>query len=149
VPPAGARRRQTRAILGCAVSKERVEIARQGIEAWNRHDFELGARHLAPDVEWVPASPAAVERPVYRGHDEVAQGFDAIWETWEVFEFREQEIRDLGESVLWLGRVHARGGASQIELDQEFANHLVFAGDQVVRIQGFVSWQEAFAALGL
>ena len=25
------------------MSQERVEIVRQGIEAWNRHDFELGA----------------------------------------------------------------------------------------------------------
>jgi ketosteroid isomerase-like protein len=131
------------------MSQERVEITRQGIEAWNRHDFELGARHLAADVEWLPASPAAVERSLYRGHDEVARGFNAIWETWDLFEFEEHEIRDLGDSVLWLGRVHARGGASQLELDQEFANHLVFSGDKVVRIQGFLSWQDAFAAVGL
>jgi ketosteroid isomerase-like protein len=130
------------------MSQERVEIVRQGIEAWNRHDFDLGARHLARDVEWLPASPAAVERAMYRGHEEVARGFDAIWETWDVFEFQEQEIRDLGDSVLWLGKVHARGGASQIEYDQEFANHLVFKGDKVVRIQGFLSWQEALDAVG-
>jgi ketosteroid isomerase-like protein len=130
------------------VSQERVEIVRQGIEAWNRHDFELGVRHLAPDVEWVPASPAAVERSVYRGHEEVARGFNAIWETWDVFEFEEKEVRDLGESVLWLGTVHMRGGASQLTVDQEWANLLVFSGDQVVRVQGFRSWQEALAAAG-
>jgi hypothetical protein len=130
------------------MSQERVEIARQGIEAWNRHDFEMGIRHLAPDVEWLPASPAAVERAVYRGVDEVARGFNAIWETWDVFQFEEREIRDLGDSVLWLGTVHMRGGASQVELDQEFANHLVFSGDKVVRVQGFLSWQDALAAVG-
>jgi ketosteroid isomerase-like protein len=131
------------------VSQERVEIVREGIEAWNRHDFELGVRHLAPDVEWMPASPAAVERSVYRGVDEIARGFDAIWETWDVFEFEEQEIRELGDSVLWLGRVHARGGTSQLELDQEFGNVLLFSGDKIVRIQGFLSWEEASAAAGL
>jgi ketosteroid isomerase-like protein len=130
------------------MSQERVEIARQGIEAWNRHDFEMGIRHLAPDVEWLPASPAAVERAVYRGVDEVARGFNAIWETWDVFQFEEREIRDLGDSVLWLGTVHMRGGASQVELEQEFANHLVFSGDKVVRVQGFLSWQDALAAVG-
>jgi ketosteroid isomerase-like protein len=129
------------------MSQERVEIVRQGIEAWNRHDFELGVRHLAPDVEWVPASPAAVERSVYRGTDEVAQGFNAIWDSWDVFEFKEHEIRDLGDSVLWLGIVHMRGSASQIELDQEFANHLVFEGDKVIRVKGFRSWQEAIDAV--
>ncbi|MEA2417883.1 MAG: hypothetical protein QOE60_89 [Thermoleophilaceae bacterium] len=128
------------------MTKDRVEIVREGIEAWNRHDIEMGIHHLAPDVEWLPASPAAVERSVYRGHDEVASGFGGIWETWDVFEFEEREIRDLGESVLWMGVVHMRGSASQIELDQEFANHVVFAGDKIVRVEGFRSWQEAIDA---
>ena len=127
------------------MSQERVEIARQGIAAWNAHDFEMGARHLAPEVEWVPASPAAVELAVYRGLDEISRGFDAIWETWDVFHFEEQEIRDMGDSVVWLGTVHMRGGASQVELDQEFASRLVFSGDKVVRIEGYTSWREALA----
>jgi ketosteroid isomerase-like protein len=130
------------------MSQERVEIVRQGIEAWNQHDLDMGIRHLAPDVEWVPASPAAVERSVYRGHDEVRSGFAGIWDTWDVFQFEEREIRDLGDSVVWLGIVHMRGGASQIELDQEFANRLVFAGDKIVRVEGFRSWQEAIDAAG-
>ena len=130
------------------MSQERVEIARAGIEAWNRHDFELGARHLADDIEWVPASPAAVEQPVYHGVDEVARGFNEIWDTWDLWEFQEHEIRDLGDSVLWLGSVHMRGGASQVELEQEAANLLTFSGDEVVRVQGFRSWDEAIAAAG-
>jgi ketosteroid isomerase-like protein len=129
------------------MSQERVEIARQGIEAWNRHDFDLGARHLAADVEWLPASPAAVERSVYRGLDEVAQGFNAIWETWELFEFEEQEVHEVGDSVVWLGHVRARGGASQVELRQPIANVLTFTGDKVARIQGFLTWEEALASV--
>jgi ketosteroid isomerase-like protein len=129
------------------MSQERVEIARQGVKAWNQHNFELAAHHLSPDVEWVPASPAAVEQAVYHGLDEVARGFNAIWDTWEVFEFQEREIQDLGDEVLWLGVVHARGGASSVELDQEFATHLSFAGDKVVRIRGFLSWQDALEAV--
>jgi ketosteroid isomerase-like protein len=130
------------------MSQRKVEMVREGIEAWNRHDFELGAHHLAEDVEWVPASPAAVEQPVYRGVDEVARGFNEIWDTWDLWEFREHDIRDLGDSVLWLGRVHMRGGASQVELEQEAANLLDFAGDKIVRVRGFRSWQEAIDAAG-
>jgi ketosteroid isomerase-like protein len=130
------------------MSQERVEIVRQGIEAWNRHDFELGAHNLAADVEWVPASPAAVEQPIYRGVDEVARGFNEIWDTWDLWEFREHDVRDLGDSVLWLGHVHMRGGASQVELDQEAANLLDFAGDKIVRVRGFRSWREAIEAAG-
>ena len=124
-------------------------MVRHGIEAWNRHDFEFGADNLADDIEWVPASPAAVEQAVYHGKDAVARAFDQLWDTWDLWEFEEQEIRDLGDKVLWLGRVHIRGGASQVELVQEAANLLVFEGDQVVRVQGFRSWQDALAAAGL
>jgi hypothetical protein len=129
------------------MSQERVDIARQGVDAWNQHNFELAAHHLSADVEWLPASPAAVDQAVYRGLDEVARGFNAIWDTWEVFEFEEREIRDLGDEVLWLGMVHARGSASSVELDQEFATHLSFSGDKVVRIRGFLSWQDALDAV--
>jgi ketosteroid isomerase-like protein len=128
------------------MSQERVEIVRQGIEAWNRHDFELGADSLADDVEWVPASPAAVEQPVYHGKDAVARAFNPLWDTWDLWEFEELEIRDLGDKVVWLGRVHMRGGASQVELVQEAANLLDFAGDKIVRVRGFRSWQEAIEA---
>src|SRR4051794_5043027 len=48
------------------MSQERIEIVRKGIEAWNGHDIDLGLSYLAEDVEWKPASPAAVERSVYR-----------------------------------------------------------------------------------
>ena len=89
----------------------------EGIEAWNQHDADLWLKNAAPDVEWMPAGPAAVEGTVYRGHDEVASGFTEIWQTWDVFHLEEAQ-RDLGDSVLWLGRVKMRGGASQIDLDR-------------------------------
>ena len=130
------------------MSQERVESVRKGIEAWNRHDFEHGADLLADDLEWVPASPAAVEQPVYHGKDAVEQAFNMIWDTWDLWEFEEHEIREVGESVLWLGRVHMRGGASQVELVQDAANLLDFEGGKVVRVRGFRSWQEAIDAAG-
>src|SRR6187551_468688 len=121
-----------------AMSQENVEIVRQGIEAWNQHDADLWLSYAAPDVEWLPAGPAAVERTVYRGHDEVASGFAAIWETWDLFQLEEAQIRDLGDSVLWLGRVKMRGSASQIPLDQEFAAHTRLRDGQVITVRTFL-----------
>ena len=123
-------------------------MVRKGIEAWNSHDFEFGAHLLADDLDWVPASTAAVEQPVYHGKAAVARAFTELWDTWDMWEFVELEIRALGDQVLWLGRVHMRGGASQVELVQEAANLLDFAGEQVVRVRGFRSWQEATEAAG-
>jgi ketosteroid isomerase-like protein len=131
------------------MSRENVEIVRRALEAWNQRDGDLALSYLATEIEWEPASPAAVERSVYRGHDEVSSAAAALWETWEVFRFDETEIRDLGDTILWLGHVHVKGGASHVELDQEFANHYLVRSGKIVRAKAFLSWQEGLEAAGL
>jgi ketosteroid isomerase-like protein len=126
-----------------------VELVRNGIAAWNRRDAALWLTYAAPQIEWVPAGPAAVESAVYNGYDEVSRGLAAVWDTWEVFEFVESEVRALGDSVLWLGHVTMRGGTSHVELDQEFALHSLLSDGKFIRIQAFLSWREALDALGL
>jgi hypothetical protein len=126
-----------------------VEIVREGIEAWNRRDADLWLTYAAPEIEWRPAGPAAVERSVYRGREEVARGFESVWQTWEQFQFEESEVQDLDESVLWLGSVKMRGTASHVELDQEFAVCFLLRARKVVTVQAFLTWQEAREAVGL
>src|SRR3954451_2728065 len=132
-----------------AMSQENVEVVRRGIEAWNQHDADLWLSDAAPEVEWMPAGPATVERTVYRGYEEVATGFAAVFETWEEFRCQESEVRDLGDSVLWLGRVKMKGGASHVELDQEFAFHAVLRDGKVTAVRSFLAWEEALEAAGL
>ena len=79
----------------------------------------------------------------------MARGYASVWETWDVFEFHEQETRDLGDWVLWLGRVKMRGSASQVELDQEFAVHGLVHDGKLSRILTFLLWREALEAAGL
>jgi ketosteroid isomerase-like protein len=131
------------------MSQENVELVLKGVEAWNRRDAALWLSYAAPEVEWMPAGPAAVERAVYRGHEEVASGLEGVWETWEEFRLEESEIRDLGQSVLWLGRVKMRGRASHVELDQEFAALSELRGGKVVKVQAFLAWRDAVEAAGL
>jgi ketosteroid isomerase-like protein len=131
------------------MSQANVELLRKGIDAWNRREADLWLSYAAPEIEWLPAGPAAVERSVYRGYDEVASGFASAWETWDLFEFEESEIRDLGDSVLWLGRVKMRGSTSHVELDQEFAVHALVRDGKLIRVLTLLSWQEALKAVGL
>jgi len=121
---------------------------RRVLEAWNRRDADLGRADLAPDIEWKPASATAVEDTVYRGYDEVAAATTALWETWDVFRFDEDEIRDLGSSIVWLGHVHIRGSASRVELNQEFGIHCSMRGDKLARAESFLSWNQALEAAG-
>ena len=131
------------------MSQQNVEVVRSGIEAWNRRDGELWLSYAMPEIEWIPADPAAVERSVYRGHAEAASGFESVWQAWEEFRFEESEVRNLAGSVLWLGRVKMRGTASHVALDQEFALHFVLRDGKFVTVRAFLAWHEALADVGL
>jgi ketosteroid isomerase-like protein len=131
------------------MSRENVEVVRQLVEAFNQRDLAAMTRWFAPEVEWEPGGPAAVEHALYRGRDEVSSGFAATWETWEVFRVKESAVRDLGDSVMWLGEAQMRGGTSHVEFDQPFAIHFLVEGGKVVRFRGFSGWQEALEAAGL
>jgi ketosteroid isomerase-like protein len=130
------------------VSQQNVEVMEQGIDAWNKRDTDRWISYAAPEVEWMPAGPAAVERTVYRGHEAVVSGLAAVWETWDTFEFRDGTLRDLGDSVLWLGYVQMRGGASGIDLRQEFAILGLLREGKMIRVSSFLTWEEALAAAG-
>ena len=131
------------------MSGQNVEVVRQLVEAFNRRDLGAMTQRFAPEVEWEPAGPAAVERARYRGSDEVASAFAATWETWEVFHAEESEVRDLDDSVVWLGRARLRGATSQVDFDQPFAVHFLVQGGKIVRFRGFLTWQDALEAAGL
>lgn len=129
--------------------EENVPLVRQFVQSFNRRDLAAMSQRFDPEIEWTPGGPAAVERAVYQGRDEVSDGFAATWETWDVFHLQEREVRDLGDSLVWLGRARLRGGdASHVEVDQEFAIHFLVHGGKIVRFRGFREWQEALEAAG-
>jgi ketosteroid isomerase-like protein len=128
------------------MSAQNVQVVRDLVQAFNQRDLAAMTQWMAPEVEWQPGGPAAVERSLYRGRDEVSDGFAATWETWEVFHVEESEVRDQGDSVVWLGSAQMRG---HVEVDQEFAIHFLLRGGEIVRFRGFPTWQEALEAAGL
>ena len=131
------------------MSEANVELVRGALDAWNRREPDIWERYAAEDFEWIPAGPVAVERGVYRGRDEAGRGVTAAFETWDLFEFTGDDVRDLGDAALWLERLRTRGGASGVELEREFALHFQIADGRFTRVRGHASWDEALAAAGL
>ncbi len=131
------------------MSQENVKLVRKSIEAWNQRDRETLMSYTTSDVQWDAGGPAAVEQPFYEGRDELARGTEALWETWEEFRLQETEVRDLGDSVLWMGRMQLKGGTSLVELDQEFAIRFSVRDGEIARGKAFLSIQEAVEAAGL
>ena len=71
------------------MSQEDVEAVRQLVQAFNLRDLPAVTQWFEAEIEWMPGGPAAVERRVYRGLDEVSGGFATTWETWEEFRLEE------------------------------------------------------------
>ena len=51
--------------------------------------------------------------------------------------------------MLWMGRMRLKGGASRVELDQEFAIRFSVRDREITRGKAFLSIQEALEAVGL
>jgi ketosteroid isomerase-like protein len=131
------------------MSQENVEIARELVDLVVRRDTEAALPYLDPEGEFQSAIIGAAEGITYRGH----QGFrDWMAESAAAFEelrVDAEEYRDLGDDVLMIGRLHARGRESGVEIDSPTAWIYTFRGGRMVWARGYLNIQEALEAAGL
>ena len=141
-----------RAILP-AVSQKNVETVQRAHAAWNTDDLDALLAEIHADLEWytgLEPSLAAGEAATYRGHD----GMREAWReyrggAWTRATTRAQEIRDLGESVLWLGHVVLTARTMGIDFSSELARVFEFQAKKIVRIRDFMTHAEGLEAAGL
>jgi ketosteroid isomerase-like protein len=134
------------------MSQENVETCRQGLEAWERGDFESWLTTTDPTVEWHTAIERLVEgtESFYRGHE----GMRALWHFYrtelENFQIEVQELRDLEDDrVLLLGHLRWRGAASGIEVESPLGMVLTYRGGKLVQSIDYLSHREVLEAVGL
>ena len=134
------------------MSQKNVEIARRCYDAWNRDDLEAFLAELDPECVWHTAIEGSAEGDtmMYRGHDGVRQ----VWRDYRGgvfsrFESWESEVLDLGDSVLRLGRFRVTGRTSGVEMESEFAQHVVIRDGLIVSSRDYLSHAEALEAAGL
>jgi ketosteroid isomerase-like protein len=105
------------------MSQENVELFRKGIEAYNRRDIEAMLVIWHPEAEWYPF-------------------------TFEEIEASVEEVRDLGDTVLALGRLRARF-RSGVALDSEIGWLTRYRDGLGVWGRAYQSHAEALEAAGL
>jgi ketosteroid isomerase-like protein len=125
--------------------------AQLGFEALNRDDVEAAFLLYHPDVELIVP-------PDYRGlgFDPGVRGLEGRksaerrWiADWGKLRYEFEEIIDLGDRVLLVGRIKSSGPSSGAPVDNEFAEIFTFAAGRVIREQAFFSHGEALKAAGL
>jgi ketosteroid isomerase-like protein len=128
------------------MSEENVQLARDGFEAWLQRDFDRLDEMCVSDFEFVPAIAAGVDGGSLRGRDEIEHFFEGLDEIWETFRIDTNEFRAVGERVLGLGHVTAKGRVSGLELDQPIFTVLSIRDGKLVRMQSFLDEQAALEA---
>jgi len=130
------------------MSRENVELVRQGYAAWNNGDMHAMLAILHPDVEFTTSGVFPGLNPVYRGHD----GFRKFWrdfpDMWESILVSVDELRDCGERVLALVAFDARG-RDGLEVGRQVGTVWAFRDGLTVRVENYASWTEALEAAGL
>jgi ketosteroid isomerase-like protein len=124
------------------MSEENVENFKRGADAWNRDDYDAWIDQFDPEVEWF----ALME--VYRGH----AGARQAWESFKgdmKLTVRFDDIRDLGESVLALGKLKGIGHTTGLNVGGELAQLLTYRDGKVVSARDFGSHADGLAAAGL
>jgi ketosteroid isomerase-like protein len=134
------------------MSQENVEIARRTFDAWVRDDLDAFLAEIDPEVVWHTAIEGMAEgdETVYRGHDGVRQiGKDYRGEVFSRMEAWEDELLDLGSSVLRLGHLRVTGRTSGMEVESEFAQHVVMRDGLIISSRDYLNHAEALEAAGL
>ncbi len=131
------------------MSGENVEAVKAFFAAFAERDFEAGARLLDPGLKVRPAIVGGPEGTVYHGPAGMKQFWADVDSAWSEFRIAPEEFRDLGATVLVLGRAHARGRDSGIVLDTPAAWIVGVREGRIVAFQSFSRQHDALEAAGL
>lgn len=122
-----------------------LETTQKLFAIWNSREFGKLRPFLADDVEWVPATMAAVEGGSFHGTEGFAMFLDEWDKAWDVWEVAVSDVRESGDQVLVFGQVHARASGSGLELDQPVAYLFEFRDGLLARGATFFDHDEARA----
>lgn len=132
------------------MSKENVDAARRHIDAWNRGDVDAFLESFHSEGEYISEVVGQMEGAdnVYRGRAAIRRFWDEWHSVWDLT-VEVSEFRDLGDTVLALGRNRARGRASGIDLDVPMAYVAEFEGGSVRKLRAYRDPNQAREAVGL
>jgi ketosteroid isomerase-like protein len=132
------------------MSRENVDAARRSLDAWNRGDADAWLDSAHSDIEFFSAVAGRMEgsETVFRGTAEMRRFWDESHLVWDLA-IDISELRDLGNTVLVLGRIRTRGEASGVDLEGPVAYVFEFEGGLARRVRAYLDHQQALDALGL
>jgi len=131
------------------MSEENVEIVRRAFgEVTIPGDSEAMIAASHPDFE-MHLIGVGGEPVTYVGESGIREFFRDVAQSWESFQFKAKEIRDLGDRVLVLGDVRGCGRVSGVEVADRWAWIVELREGMAASLHGFLDQREALETAGL
>jgi ketosteroid isomerase-like protein len=130
------------------MSQENVEVVRRLLDAFNARDLDRFSDQTTPDFEWSP-SMVAIEGEVFVGRAGIETYFARMIDGWDTFRVEDGELRDLGDRVLWSGRLEGRGRISGAPVSASLDILYELRDGKVTQMRSFLDHDEALKAVGL
>ncbi len=93
------------------MTEEDADVLRRMFAAFAERDLEGMLATMDEDVEFLPVTANLTTGGVpYRGHEGIARYMEDVAGVWPQLRIYPDDIRDLGDSLVVVGRVLARGG---------------------------------------
>ena len=130
------------------MSRDNVELFRDGVAAWNAGDYETIVEMCHPDVEWTFSDRLPDATGGIRGKDSVRNFFETFTGDWAEISIRPHRVVDSGPHVIANVEFVARG-RDGIEVSMSFVHVWTVLEGQIVRFRGFKTFDEALEAVTL
>jgi ketosteroid isomerase-like protein len=125
-----------------------VDLARRAFAAFDARDIAAALAVMHEDVEFLPVTANLTTGGVpYRGHEGIARYIEDVERVWDDLRAYPDEFRDVGDSVVALGRVRARGGGMIIDRPTGWVWRI--RDRKIAWGRVYASHEEALAAVGL
>ena len=125
-----------------------TELVERLARAFEDEDTDAALACLDPEVELLPIR-AQLDGTSYIGHDGYRQVVADFAADWEGLRLVQEQLQEAGDRVVAVGRLHAKGKASGIDLDVPLALLYDIRDGLVTRLQSFSDPDEALRAAAL
>jgi ketosteroid isomerase-like protein len=129
------------------VSEANVELARRAFDAFAERDVEALLELMHPELEFLPVTANLTTGGLpYRGRAGIRRYIEDVARVWDELRVYPSEFRDLGDTVVALGRIHGRGGGMIIDRPTGWVWRM--RDDMIVWGRVYTSQEEALRAAG-
>ena len=123
----------------------------RGTEAFNRRDVEAALVELDAEIEWHDAFQVLLggEATTFHGHAGFRELMREQDELFAEFAVEYSEAREVGNSLVAIGVLRARGKQSGVPIESPLATVVEFKNGKGIRVRTYLDPDEAVEAAGL